>query len=165
MTRLAKTLCVLLAASSGMLAGSAVTGRVLDPRGNVAPGATVRLEARTGRGVDAVSDAEGRYALGPVPDGEYRLTVEAPGLAGRDEAIALAGEAAVRDVQLTQLAVQRQSIVITAKVVEPEIDLRNSEVFNRTLFTRDDQALQLWRVNSLEQPGTTWLVDQRETTV
>ena len=142
MTRLVRTLCGLLAASSWMLAGSAVTGRVLDPRGNVVPGATVRLEARAGYRADAVSDAEGRYTLGSVPDGEYHLKVEAPGLASVDQSISVMGETAVRDVELSQLAVQRQSIVITAKVVEPEIDLRNSEVFNRTLFTRDDQALQ-----------------------
>ena len=142
MTPSAKTLCVLLAASSWMLADSAVTGRILDPRGYAAPGATVRLEARTGYRAEAVSDSEGRYALGSVPDGEYRLKVEAPGLAGAEEGITLTGGTVVRDVELTQLAVERQSIVITAKVVEPEIDLRNSEVFNRTLFTRDDQALQ-----------------------
>ena len=32
--------------------------------------------------------------------------------------------------------------MITAKSLEPEIDLRNAEVFNRTLFTRDDQIFQ-----------------------
>jgi outer membrane receptor protein involved in Fe transport len=142
MKRLTKTLCVLLAASSGLLATSAVTGRVLDPRGNVVPGAAVRLEARAGYRAETVTDAEGRYTLGAVPDGEYQLKVEAPGLAGVEQSIVLAGESAARDVQLSQLAVQRQSIVITAKVVEPEVDLRNSEVFNRTLFTRDDQVLQ-----------------------
>ena len=42
---------------------------------------------------------------------------------------------------LPVLPVLHQSIVITAKPIEPEIDLRNSEVFHRTLFTRDDQAL------------------------
>lgn len=40
------------------------------------------------------------------------------------------------------LPVLHQSIVITAKPIEPTIDLRNSEVFDRTLFTRDDQVLQ-----------------------
>ena len=32
--------------------------------------------------------------------------------------------------------------MITAKSLEPEIDMRNDEVFNRTLFTRDDQIFQ-----------------------
>src|SRR5262249_1665790 len=46
------------------------------------------------------------------------------------------------DIQFTALEAQSQSIVITAKTIEPAIDLRNSEVFDRTLFTRDDQVLQ-----------------------
>lgn len=46
------------------------------------------------------------------------------------------------DLQFTQVASDAQSIVITATTVEPEIDMRNAEVFNRTLFTRDDQIFQ-----------------------
>jgi len=46
------------------------------------------------------------------------------------------------DLQFTTVSPQRQSIVITAKTLEPSIDLRNAELFNRTLFTRDDQVLQ-----------------------
>ena len=37
---------------------------------------------------------------------------------------------------------QHQSIVIEAKTLDPVLDLRNHEVFDRTLFTRDDQLLQ-----------------------
>src|SRR5262249_21259186 len=40
------------------------------------------------------------------------------------------------------LTTQKQSVVITAKTLEPALDLRNAEVFHRTLFTRDDQVLQ-----------------------
>ena len=46
------------------------------------------------------------------------------------------------DVQFEQIESLSESVVITAKSIEPAIDLRNSEVFNRTLFTRDDQMLQ-----------------------
>jgi hypothetical protein len=47
-------------------------------------------------------------------------------------------------VQLSfwELATQRDSIVITAVSNEPSVDLRNSEVFSKTLFSRDDQVLQ-----------------------
>jgi outer membrane receptor protein involved in Fe transport len=45
-------------------------------------------------------------------------------------------------LQFRQLAGQQQSVVMTVKSLEPEIDLRNAEVFNRTLFTRDDQIFQ-----------------------
>jgi hypothetical protein len=37
----------------------------------------------------------------------------------------------------------KTTIVITAKPVEPGIDRRNSEVFARTLFSRDDQIFQV----------------------
>ena len=46
------------------------------------------------------------------------------------------------DLQFERVATQKQSVVISARSLEPEIDLRNAEVFNRTLFTRDDQVLQ-----------------------
>src|SRR5688572_32338964 len=35
------------------------------------------------------------------------------------------------------------SIVITAKPIEPAIDRRDSEIFTRTLFGRDDQLLHV----------------------
>src|SRR5947207_13249672 len=41
--------------------------------------------------------------------------------------------------QETEIPVLRQSVVITAKPVEPAIDRRNAEIFERTLFSRDDQ--------------------------
>jgi outer membrane receptor protein involved in Fe transport len=41
------------------------------------------------------------------------------------------------------LPVIRTSIVITAKPVQPELDRRNSEVFSRTLFSRDDQIFHV----------------------
>ncbi len=37
----------------------------------------------------------------------------------------------------------RQSVTVTASPEEPSLDLHNSEVFERTLFSRDDQLLQI----------------------
>jgi hypothetical protein len=42
-----------------------------------------------------------------------------------------------------QLEPLKTTIVITATPVEPPIDRRNSEVFDRTLFSRDDQIFHL----------------------
>ncbi len=39
-----------------------------------------------------------------------------------------------------KLSVVRTSITVTDKVLEPGVDRRNSEVFSRTLFSRDDQV-------------------------
>jgi len=41
------------------------------------------------------------------------------------------------------IAPLRTSITITATPVEPAFDLRNSEIFNHTLFSRDDQVFQI----------------------
>ena len=43
----------------------------------------------------------------------------------------------------TPIPVLHQSIVITASPVEPAFDLRNSEVFNKTLLSRDDQVFHV----------------------
>ena len=130
----------LILAASCAFADSAVSGRVLDPQGYAVPGATVWLETATGYRLSATSNAEGGYKFSSVPDGEYRLKVGVCGLSA-SLSLTLAGQIAIQDMRLS-VAAQHQSFVITAKTVEPEVDLRNAEVFNRTLFTRDDQVLQ-----------------------
>src|SRR5689334_20134437 len=42
-----------------------------------------------------------------------------------------------------KLETVKTTIVITAKPVEPAVDRRNSEVFTRTLFSRDDQVFHV----------------------
>src|SRR5207302_515396 len=102
---------LLMTAASG-LAESVVAGRIVDSDGRAVPGAVVRLETASGFAIATITDADGRYRFEHAPDGEFQITTEA----------------------------QHQSIVITASIVEPATDLRNAEVFNRTLFTRDDQG-------------------------
>lgn len=132
----------LVMAAGGAFAESAVTGTVVDPQGHPVPGATVGLETAAGYRLSATANSEGRYLFGPIPDGVYQLKAEAPGLASISQKLTLAGQTAEQDITLSQFAAQHQSIVISAKTVEPEVDLRNAEAFNRTLFTRDDQVLQ-----------------------
>jgi outer membrane receptor protein involved in Fe transport len=136
------TILVLPIAAASAFGVNSVTGRVFDPQGNILPGATVRLESPLGYHGSTAADRDGRYSFDAVPDGDYRMQAEAPGLATAEERIALAGQAAVFDLKLSQVAAQHRSLVITATALEPEIDMRNSEVFDRTLFTRDDQVLQ-----------------------
>ena len=123
-------------------AESNVSGRVLDLQGNAVPAATVKLKTPSGYSLTATSDAEGRYRISAVTDGVYQIKAESPGLSSAGQKLTVSGASVEKDVVLSQLATQHQSIVITAKTVEPAVDLRNSEVFNRTLFTRDDQVLQ-----------------------
>jgi outer membrane receptor protein involved in Fe transport len=108
----------------------------------VVAAATVTLQTASGYSLTATSDAEGHYRISAVHDGDYQIQAESPGLSGAAQKLILRGASVEKDVVLSHLATQHQSIVITANKMEPAIDLRNAEVFNRTLFTRDDQVLQ-----------------------
>jgi outer membrane receptor protein involved in Fe transport len=55
----------------------------------------------------------------------------------------LAVAAAAQDPPSPPLEPVKTTIVITAKPVEPGVDRRNSEVFNQTLFSRDDQVFHV----------------------
>ena len=131
----------LLTAVSAFAAGR-VTGIVLDPQGHAVPGAALRLEAASGYRDAATADPQGRFAFEAVPDGQCRIRAEAPGLAPVVRQFTVAGQAATVEINLSQVAAQHASMVIAATDLEPQIDMRNSEVFDRTLFARDDQALQ-----------------------
>jgi hypothetical protein len=133
---------LLLAAATAVFGDNGVAGRVLDPQGSVVPGATVRLESSSGCHGSTTADRDGQYSFSAVPNGDYRLKAAAPGLATTEQPITIAGPGTIVDLTLSQVAAQHQSIVITAKALEPEIDRRNAAVFDRTLFTRDDQAFQ-----------------------
>jgi outer membrane receptor protein involved in Fe transport len=116
-----------------------ITGQVTDPQDKAVPGASVRVAPGA---LETKTDAHGFYQI-EIAAGEYRLTVTAAGFAAVDVAVKLSpGEAARLNVKLSQIATQSDSVVIADKAIEPGVDLRNAEVFNRTLFTRDDQILQ-----------------------
>ena len=142
--------CLALALQTAMLAlvapsafgASHVAGRVLDPQGRSVVGATVRLEVGTSGAAATTTDAHGEFRLDSISPGAYRLIAKAPGFQSGAEDITVVGDIDRLDLTLPGIAGQHDSVVITAKTVEPAVDLRNSEVFNRTLFTRDDQVMQ-----------------------
>jgi len=125
------------------IAQPAITGRVSDPQGKVVAGATVKLMLPGGSTVtESKTDGNGQFSITRVSTGEYRLMASAAGFAPITKDISLPAAAGSFDLQFEKVESQSQSVVITAKTIEPAIDLRNSEVFNRTLFTRDDQMFQ-----------------------
>jgi outer membrane receptor protein involved in Fe transport len=128
--------------SASIAADSGILGRVLDPHGRSVAGATVRLQIGT-INLNAVSDEQGQFRLTPVSPGAYRLTVEAKGFQTSGQDVTIDADGTVRlDMTLSGIAGQHESIVISGRTVEPSVDLRNAEAFNRTLFTRDDQVMQ-----------------------
>lgn len=120
-----------------------LSGGVTDPQGESIAGALIRLTRGNTEIARTKSNNEGRFSFSNVTPGAYTLQAEAHGFAdiSRDVAVP-AGQQEGADLQFGRVADQRATMVITAKSLEPAIDLRNSEVFNRTLFTRDDQILQ-----------------------
>lgn len=130
-------LLILLTASM-LDAQPVVTGRVLDPQGRSVTGAQIRVET-----VEGVSNAEGAFRLEMLPVGQFVLTATHPSFLPVTAVVSIApNQLQIVNLRFVQLAAQSQSVVITASTNEPTIDMRNEEVFNRTLFTRDDQVLQ-----------------------
>ena len=108
------------------------------------PGAAVELRlASSGAAVaGTTTDGQGRYGFA-APPGAYELAIQARGFAPAVlKADIAAGGMTSFDLRFEKIAAQTSSIVITARTTEPALDLRNAEVFNRTLFTRDDQVFQ-----------------------
>jgi outer membrane receptor protein involved in Fe transport len=135
----ARLAIALILASTVSAADPALTGRVLDPQGKAVAGARLLLQAGDSTVAFTTSDPQGQYRIATAIPGAYRLSVEASGFQPTRENVTLPAEL---DVTLAGIAGQHDSVVISAKTVEPALDLRNAEVFNRTLFTRDDQVMQ-----------------------
>src|SRR5262249_23502508 len=119
-----------------------VRGRVLDPQGRAVPAATISVRIRSYEVATTATDFQGEFSFGSILPGEYRLFTHASGFQDAEQQIAVAGVALTVNISLPGIAGQHDSVVITGKSVEPAIDLRNAEVFNRTLFSRDDQLIQ-----------------------
>lgn len=121
-----------------------LSGTLTDPQGKAVPGAEVRLLLPDGKLISETKTApDGAFRFGGMSPGVYRVTAVASGFEPVSKEISIApGQTAATALQFSRLESRSQSIVITARTLEPEVDLRNAESFNRTLFTRDDQVFQ-----------------------
>jgi hypothetical protein len=123
--------------------GATVSGRVTDPQSKAVAGAAISVEAGGRTLARSRTDASGTFRFANIAAGKIQIRAEASGFSPvvRDAAVPDDHDTEI-DIQFTELAAQTSSLVISAKSLEPAIDLRNSEVFDRTLFSRDDQLLQ-----------------------
>ena len=117
-------------------------------RGEVVVGATIRLQSGTKQIGTAQSDGQGRYSFANVATGDYSVSAEASGFVRIARTLHFPDVNSTGDLQFREISALTQSLVISAKSLEPEVDLRNSEVFDKTLFARDDQASADCRVHS-----------------
>jgi len=100
-----------------------ITGSVTDASHGVLKGARVELQPK---GQQAVSDAQGQFAISDLPPGAYTLTISYVGLAPFSQAVTVtAGETHV-DAEL-QVAAAADSITVTAERPRGEAEAINRE--------------------------------------
>lgn len=135
---------IFIAGAGALWADATVSGRLADPQNKTVAGAKISATDRAGVVVSKTwTGEEGGYRLKISLPGDYVLTAEQVGFESVKRSVTVAdGESRTEDFQLTAIAAQSQQIQVSANVLEPGVDLRNAEVFNRTLFTRDDQVFQ-----------------------
>jgi len=140
------SVALFLALSFTVFAQDAVTvsGRVTDPSGAIASGATVEATDPVGRVMEkTTTDAEGHYVLHLKPGLSYALVIRFEGFQPEAAPIRLI-DAPVEnwDLQFGKLQNSSDVVEVTARIVEPTVERRDAEVFNKTLFSRDDQIFQ-----------------------
>jgi len=136
-------LLCLVATSSVLKAADAgkVAGKVTDPQGAAVVGAVLTLVKAAGTARQTLTGGQGDFLFEAVGPGEYILTAVATGFAPATKRLSIASQPVDLDVRFLQLAGQK-SVVIVSSTLEPSIDRRNSEVYAKTLFERDDQLLE-----------------------
>ncbi len=121
-----------------------VSGTVVDPQGMAVQGATVQAADGLGRTkAETKCDDEGKYVLEVPASQVYSFVAHAQGF----ESVATnlrQVEADIEGLELAfgKLASASEVLTVTARVSEPAVDQRDAAIFNRTLFTRDDQVFQ-----------------------
>lgn len=105
-------------------------------------GVVVRATGDNGVAREGKTDDKGTFLIDLAP-GRYRITAESDGFKAitRETGIGVS-QLQILDFQFAEFSQRTESIVISAQTVEPTVELRNSEVFDKTLFTRDDQVFQ-----------------------
>jgi outer membrane receptor protein involved in Fe transport len=126
-----------------------LTGTVTDSQGGVLPGVTVTISSPALMGVrTAVSGADGKYNVGPIPAGVYQVTFELSGFqsAKRTNIVLGLGQTLNVDGQL-QVASLQESVTVTAE--SPVVDMQSTKVgtdFTAEKLTGVPTATDIWAV-------------------
>jgi hypothetical protein len=111
---------------SAQVVGATVSGRVVDPSGAVAPGASISIEnVATGTIANGVTNAVGLYTVPNIQPGTYELKASARGFATevRSGITLTVGEELVLNLTL-KVGSSSQSVTVTSDA--PTVDLANS---------------------------------------
>jgi outer membrane receptor protein involved in Fe transport len=136
-------LAIIVLWGPAVLSGATLEGRVLDPQGRGVPKAVVLLHKAAACAANSEADDTGNFRLAAVSPGSYRVTALASGFTPAERPLAV-GDSDTQGIEitLTNIAEHHESVIINAGMLEAALVFRNSEVFDRTLFSRDDQVIQ-----------------------
>ena len=102
----------------------AIEGGVADANGGALPGVTVTLSGPSAPpGALAVTGADGRFAFGMLPDGDYAVTLVLPGFETREITVTVAADAPVSLDIVMEIERLMESITVVAE--EPRIFATN----------------------------------------
>lgn len=142
-----KALITVTALELAMLSGAAwaampaLSGIVLDEKNELVPGA--KVEVQSGSTIlETETDGQGQFSI-DAPACPCKLTVSGKYIASEEQNLDTAAERQNLQLHIRYvISPVQDSIVITATALDPSIDRRNTEVYKKTLFERDDQLLE-----------------------
>jgi hypothetical protein len=102
----------------------------------------VTLTDSVGLSREIRTDERGDFAFESVEPGNYKLTGEKAGFETVSKILAItSGQAGIVELRFVAIAGQTSTVIVSS-TLDPGIDRRNGEVYNKTLFARDDQLLE-----------------------
>ncbi len=121
-----------------------LTGHVLDPEGMIVMSATIQATDGLGRAkAQSQVDEKGNFTIEVPAGGVYSLVAIAEGFDSVATPLKQYNDNTDNiEVHFGKLASASEVLTVTEHISEPSVDQRDSELFNRTLFTRDDQIFQ-----------------------
>ncbi|HZH34542.1 MAG TPA: TonB-dependent receptor [Pyrinomonadaceae bacterium] len=118
-----------------------MSGTILTQRFEAVPNVSVEIETSEGK-LNATSDSEGNFRLS-VP--AESLSVSFSGKNIEPQTRIFAATDPLEDLQIKinyKIAPVHESVVIEDNTLTPDIETRNSAIYENTLFGRDDQIIQ-----------------------
>jgi vitamin B12 transporter len=98
---------------------SDLSGRVFDPDGRAVANAEVIVIGAAAAPLRARSDSEGRFSIGGLGGGSYRVIASAPGLVSDAVAIDIAAAAVTLDITMRVSAIAETLVVSAAQIDQP----------------------------------------------
>lgn len=115
-----------------------VSGTVATGKKEVVADVTVIAEYPSGK-AETVTDANGGFRL-RVPNGPLKLTVSGKYVVAKERLLSSSEASGGLELEVSYaIPPVHENLVISATALNPTIDERNDNVYNSTLFSRDDQ--------------------------